>query len=169
MPYLLDANVFMEAKNRHYGFDFCPAFWEWLLENNQAQRVFSIEKVGDEIAAGTDALAVWAGQRDAGFFLRPDDPVLPAFQQVSGWAMGQAYQPAAVTTFLQAADFYLVAHALAHSYNVVTHEVPRSGAKAKVKIPDVCIGLGVKCMTPFEMLRVERARFVLGEKVGGAK
>ena len=26
--YLLDANVFIEAKNRYYGFDFCPAFWD---------------------------------------------------------------------------------------------------------------------------------------------
>jgi hypothetical protein len=45
---------------------------------------------------------------------------------------------------------------------VVTHEVP-SGSIRKVKIPNVCIGLGVKCVTPFEMLRRERARFVLGK------
>ena len=25
MAYLLDANVFIQAKNLHYGFDFCPA------------------------------------------------------------------------------------------------------------------------------------------------
>jgi hypothetical protein len=30
MAYLLDTNVFIEAKNRHYGFDFCPAFWDWI-------------------------------------------------------------------------------------------------------------------------------------------
>ena len=30
MAYLLDANVFIEAKKRWYGFDFCPSFWEWL-------------------------------------------------------------------------------------------------------------------------------------------
>lgn len=33
---------------------------------------------------------------------------------------------------------------------------------AKVKIPDVCKGLGVAYMTTFELLRRERARFVLG-------
>ena len=31
MAYLLDANVFIAAKNLHYGFDFCPAFWDWLV------------------------------------------------------------------------------------------------------------------------------------------
>ncbi len=31
----------------------------------------------------------------------------------------------------------------------------------KIKIPDACIGLGIKFMTPYEMLRRERARFIL--------
>lgn len=87
MAYLLDANVFIEAKNRYYGLDFCPAFREWLITENAKQRVISIERVGDEIAS-------------------------PSIK--------------------------------------------------KIKIPNVCIGLGIKCVTPFEMLRIERARFVLG-------
>jgi hypothetical protein len=43
MAYLLDADVFIRAKNLHYGLDFCPAFWEWLIAQNKAGRVFSIE------------------------------------------------------------------------------------------------------------------------------
>ena len=34
MRYLLDADVFIRAKNLHYGLDFCPAFWDWLIESN---------------------------------------------------------------------------------------------------------------------------------------
>ena len=162
MTYLLDANVFIQAKRLHYGLDFCPAFWEWLIARNTAQRVFSIEKVGDEIDAGGDELADWATQRGAGFFLQPDPVVLPALASVSAWATSQGYEPAAVNTFLQVADYYLVAHALAHKHTVVTHEIASSSTK-KIKIPNVCIGLGIKCMTPFEMLRHERARFVLGK------
>jgi hypothetical protein len=52
MAYLLDANVFIQAKNLHYGLDFCPAFWDWLLAGNASGTVFSIEKVEDEIKAG---------------------------------------------------------------------------------------------------------------------
>lgn len=161
MAYLLDANVFIQAKNLHYGLDFCPAFWEWLVVRNAAGRVFSIEKVGDEIEAGADDLATWAAARGPDFFVRPDAAVLPALGSVSTWATGQNYEAAAVSTFLQVADYYLVAHALAHQYTVVTHEVA-SPSKRRIKIPDACIGLQVKCMTPYEMLRVERARFVLG-------
>jgi hypothetical protein len=158
---LLDANVFIQAKNFHYGFDFCPAFWDWLLEANASNTVFSIEKVGDEIAAGADELSTWAAARGPEFFLRPDPALLPTLGSVSAWATGQGYQPAAVNTFLQVADYYLVSHALAHGHTVVTLEKSDSSVK-RIKIPNACIGVGVKCMTPFEMLRVERARFVLG-------
>jgi len=99
MPYLLDANVFIQAKNLHYGLDFCPAFWDWLIEANARGLVYSIEKVGDELDA-------------------------------------------------------------------VTHEVASTSTK-KIKIPNACIGVGVKCMTPYEMLRLERARFVLGPSPAG--
>ena len=37
--HLLDANVFIQAKNLHYGFDFYPAFWHWLVEGNGAGAV----------------------------------------------------------------------------------------------------------------------------------
>jgi hypothetical protein len=161
MANLLDANVFIQAKNLHYGLDFCPAFWEWLIANNAGGKAFSIEKVGDEIAAGADELSNWAAQQGDGFFLKPDAAILPALGTVSAWANGENYEPAAVNTFLQVADYYLVAHALAHGFTVVTHEVAAASTK-KVKIPNVCIGLNVKSITPYEMLRIERARFILG-------
>jgi hypothetical protein len=158
--YLLDANVFIQAKNLHYGLDFCPAFWDWLIERNIAGQVFSIERVRDELEAGDDELADWAAGRGTGFFLRPDPPILPSLRSVSAWVAGQNFEQSAVSTFLQGADYYLVAHALAHRQTVVTHEVPSPSSK-KIKIPVACIGLGIPCMNPFEMLRRERARFVL--------
>jgi hypothetical protein len=161
MSYLLDSDVFIQAKNLHYGLDFCPAFWDWLIASNAKGLVFSTEKVGDEIEAGADELAAWAEGRGPGFFLKPDAAILPALAKVSSWATGQNHEPAAVSTFLQVADFYLVAHALAHGHVVVTHEIAAASTK-KIKIPNACIGVGVKCMTPFEMLRHERARFILG-------
>jgi hypothetical protein len=152
MAYLLDANVFIQAKNLHYGLDFCPAFWEWLIQSNTAKQVFSIERVGDEFEAGDDDLAAWAAKRRPSFFLRPDPTIVPALGTVSSWATGQRYEPAAVSTFLQVADYYLAAHALAHGDTLVTHEIASTSTK-RIKIPDACIGLGVKCMTPYEMLR----------------
>ena len=160
MAYLLDSDVFIQAKNLHYGFDFCPAFWDWIERANQSRTVFSIEKVGDELVAGADQLATWAQQHDDTFFLKPDVAVVASLQATSAWANGAGYDPAAVHTFLQVADYYLVAHAHAHGYVVVTHEKPAASTKI-IRIPSACIALGVKCVNPFEMLRSERARFVL--------
>lgn len=159
--YLLDTNIFIEAKNRYYGFDFCPAFWDWLIDRNAGGHVASIDKVGDELQAGGDNLSDWATARGRAFFLPPDDPVVPALAHVSAWATSQTYEAAAIATFLQVADYWLIAHALAHDFVVVTHEIP-SDSTRKIKIPNACIGLGLECINPYAMLRRERARFVLG-------
>ena len=160
MAYLLDTDTFITAKNLHYGMDFCPAYWDWLVHSHALGLVFSIEQVRNELVDGSDELAEWAREREQGFFLRPAGPVVLAMRQVSEWVTEQDYEPAAINTFLQKADYYLVGQALAGEHIVVTHERP-GGSAARVKIPDVCMGTGVQCMTPFQMLRRERARFVL--------
>ncbi len=161
MSFLLDANVFIQAKNLHYGLDFCPAFWEWLVQKGGDGTVFSIDKVSDELDAGSDELTDWARNQGRSLFRLTDTSVASVFSNLSTWATSQKYEPAAVNTFLQVADFYLVAHAMFGGHTLVTHEVPSMSTK-KIKIPDACIGLGIRFMTPYQMLRGERARFVLG-------
>ena len=161
MSYLLDADVFIRAKNLHYGLDFCPAFWEWLVHKGHTGSVASIDKVADEIEAGQDQLSEWARDHGHALFRRTPPTLAPQFTQVSTWATGQQYTPAAINTFLQAADFYLLAHALAGNHVVVSHEVP-ANSPARIKIPNACLGLGVRFMTPYQLLRIEQARFVLG-------
>lgn len=162
MAYLLDANVFIQAKNLQYGFDFCPAFWDWLVRAHDAGKVRSIRQVGDELAAGADELAAWADAQGDAFFVPADAAVLAAAPAVSTWVVQQGFEPAAVNTFLQVADFWLLAAALAGHHTVVTHEVAAPTAK-RIKIPNVCVGLGVEFASPYQMLRKEQARFVLGQ------
>ncbi len=160
MAYLLDTNVFIDAKNRYYGFDFCPAFWEWIDQAHVDGIVFSIDKVASELNIIDDELSTWANQHTNEFFLEADAALIPSLRITSNWANGAGYEPAAVATFLQDVDYYLVARAHALGYVVVTHEVV-STSKKKIKIPDACLGIGVRYLTPFEMLRIERARFVI--------
>ena len=160
MAYLLDANVLISAKNLHYGFDFCPGFWDWIVKSHDQRLVRSVEKVGDELRAVDDELLEWAKLRGPAFFAPAEAADLSALKTVSDWTTRQSYEATAINTFLQKGDYYLVSQALAGHHAVVTHEVPSTSRK-KIKIPDVCIGLQIKCITPFEMLRSERARFVL--------
>lgn len=47
--YLLDANVFIEAKRRYYAFDICPGFWDALLMQHENAKVASIDRVKKEL------------------------------------------------------------------------------------------------------------------------
>ncbi len=75
MAYLFDTNVVIEAKNRRFGFDFCPAFSDRIDEARQAGTVFSIDKVAIELDAVDDDLATWASERPDAFFLEADAAV----------------------------------------------------------------------------------------------
>jgi len=158
--YLLDSNIFIQAKNLHYGLDFCPAFWQWLDEAHAAGAVCSIDSVRTELIAGNDDLSAWAQQRPGTFFVSPSAATVPSLQVTSVWASNSGYEPAAVSTFLQVADYYLVAQALELQCTVVTHEVVSNGTR-RIKIPNACLGMNVRYVTPFAMLRAEKARFVL--------
>lgn len=159
MAYLLDSNVFIEAKNRYYGFDICPGFWDWLLAAHAAGQVFSIERVKQELTSRNDDLGNWVQALPGSFFLQATGSDMSSLSTVSTQVTAMGYEPAAVNDFLAVADFYLIAQAHSGGHTVVTHEVFAHTSK-KVKIPNICIPLGVQFMTPFAMLRAEQVRFV---------
>jgi Domain of unknown function (DUF4411) len=161
MAYLLDANVFIEARRRYYGLDFCPAFWDWLVAANARGLVFSIERIRDELIGAGDELSDWVRALPAEFFFPTDQGTLVSLAAAVDWARRQSFRQSAVALFADDADAYLVAHAAAHGHSVVTLEQPSDGEK-QVKIPNACIGLGVKYLNTFDLLRREGARFILG-------
>jgi hypothetical protein len=157
MAYLLDANVLITAKNNHYGFDFCPGFWDWLHVAYEMGRVLSVEK---ELIERDDDLSEWWRDR-RGMFLPLAAGDVRAVATVNRWAKDSPdYDPAAKAEFAAAADSFLVAQALAGHHTVVTRERISDGRK-RIKIPNAAIAHGVSWCAPFHMLRVERARFVL--------
>lgn len=159
--YVIDSDVLMQAKNLHYGFDFCPAFWSWLDEAHASGTATSVHKIQDEIKAGQDELAEWAIARPD-FFPEPDQEVLTQLTGIAEWANGSDYDAGAKSEFLDSGDYYLIAHARAKGLRVVTHE-KAADTKAKVKIPNACGALDVTCIDPFAMLRDAGAQFVLGQ------
>ena len=159
MAYLLDANVFITAKGLHYGMDFCPGFWQWLIKASKAGTIASISQVRDELQ--DDDLNDWLPKLGNDFFREADLMVLNAMTNVSAWATAQRnYTTAAKSTFLGVADYHLVAHALAGEHVIVTHEAA-GNTPAIIKIPNVCIAMKVKYLRTHEMLRRERVRLVL--------
>lgn len=159
--YLLDANIFITAKNLHYGFDFVPAFWDTLDEAAQDGIVTSTRMVRDELAAGKDELADWVDLRKS-MFTEPDEATIYSMRTLAQWvANHEQFMSAARDEFLSVADFELVAHAQANQLVLVTHERPRPESRKKIFIPDACDALGVQWTDPYSMLRQLGVRFVL--------
>jgi len=167
--YLLDSDVFINAKNRHYGFDIVPAFWDWLRQANAAGRVYTVERCAEEVMAGGDELADWMHAQAATLALKPSPTGQPALEAVSRWAVAAGYRQGAAADFLSVGDYFLVAQALSHGYAVVTQEEPAPLSQKKIKIPDACRAVGVQWMSPFNMLRVEGARFTLRGGAAGSQ
>ena len=89
--YLLDANPFIEAKNRYYGFSLCPGFWKALIAQHNNDRVFSIDRVFDELVDEGDQLSDWAkDSAPATFFKKTQDQaVIDMFQKMVAWVNAQ--------------------------------------------------------------------------------
>jgi len=159
--YVLDANIFMEAHRRYYGFDICPGFWDCLIHHHQALQLVSIDKVRDEILTG-DALGEWVkNSAPRTLFDATDDPAVTAnFGEMMRWVQAQEqFKDEAKAEFAAVADGWLPAYAKANGGIVVTHEEYAAEAKARVPLPNVCRQFGVENIDTFAMLRKLEARF----------
>ncbi|MBN1460128.1 MAG: DUF4411 family protein [Armatimonadetes bacterium] len=160
--YLVDANVFIDAKNRYYPFDVVPGFWDWLLVAHGEGKLCTVEAVHNELVGAGDELSTWITSGPRSFTLPTSDIPRQSLQVVSLWALqSPQYTQAAITDFLSVADYFLVAQAHAINATVVTNERAGTGSKNRIKIPDACDAVAVSWMSPFEMLRTENATFRL--------
>ena len=154
--FVLDANVFIEAKQRYYGFDVCPGFWAALAWQHGQGSLLSIDRVRAELQGMGDDLATWAAQTmpDACFAATDSQDVVAAYGQAMQWVNNQArFTPAAKAEFAQVADGWLIAYARATGGTVVTQEQLRPDSQRRVFIPDVCLALNVAYVDTFTMLR----------------
>ncbi len=154
--YALDANVFIQAKRRFYGLDFCPGYWHTLIWHQQHRKLCSVDKVQNELLRGGDDLAQWVKQQfGAEAFADTTTPaVAGVYAQMLAWVMAQPqFLDSAKAEFQQVADGWLAAFAKASSYVVVTLEEYDPVIRKKVPLPNICRAFDVESITPFEMLR----------------
>ncbi len=163
--YLVDADVFIEARRGDYAFDLCPGFWDWLDLAHARGQVFSIEAVRQDLLAGADLLADWAAVRTS-MFLAATPDWIAHLATVAAWTQASAqYVPAAKAEFLAVTDSMLVAAGMATGFTVVTNETREPRRTSRIKIPDACDSQGVRSIGPRQMLRGQGARFILERPV----
>ena len=174
--FLLDANAFIEPRDRYYAYDICSGYWSALVQLHGAKRVFSIDLIRAELVPKKkddwDDIAHWIEDDvpDTFFKKTEDQAVIDSFQEMVNWAYAEPqYTDAARADFASVADGWLVAYAATNGLVVVTHEQYHPEARNRVLIPNLCEEFEVEYVNTFEMLRTLRVKFVQSTKRGGKR
>jgi len=162
-PYLLDANVFIQAKRFHYPFDVFPGFWKWLESEMRNGSLRSIKPIFNELKAGNDVLAEWAEDQKEWFLPVEDEQTQREYARIVAWVSdkNQGYTQPAINEYLDVGDSWLVAMASTENMTIVTHEKFNAQRKSKILIPNVCRTFGIEYIDTIELIRRTGARFHL--------
>ena len=162
MKYLLDSNVFIEAKNRYYSFDIAEGFWDWLELFIEEQSFLTIREVRKELIDSDDRLKNWIMQFQLDQFIEGNREIQQNMRAIANYVLNHdTYSAENKSQFLAKADPWLIATAMAYGYVVVTHEARVGEGAKKVKIPNVCEMFGVLYINVFELMRTKNVNLRL--------
>ena len=156
MPYLLDANVLIDANRDYYALQRVPQFWDWLADMGKLALIKVPPEVYDKVVdARDDDLSDWLKKNQADLVLNETVDV-NLLRQVINSGYADDLTDADLAKLNE--DPFLVAYALADVEEriVVTNEVssPKK-ERANRKLPDVCRDFvpEVRCINIFELIR----------------
>jgi len=156
--YCLDTNVLIQAWQNYYSREFCPGYWDVLNHLGSTGKIFLPEEVEEEILKTDDDLAQWV--KDCKI------PIVKTNQRVAE-NLKLIYKSNPNHKYLvdntkarSLADPWVIAHTMSKNATVVTKEVKVTAASSKrIKIPNVCENLGIRCINDFQMIRELNLKF----------
>lgn len=157
--YLLDTNTFIQAKNLHYQFGFCSAYWDWIYDGHTAGVLFSTQMVLKELNDGHkgDHAKIWANKMPSTFFVKDknDPSVMANYSNVISWSTTSThYKQNAKDEFARSdkADALLIATAKTHGYIIASQELSNPDCKRRILIPDAAMQFNVKTIFIYDLL-----------------
>jgi predicted nucleic acid-binding protein len=155
--YCLDANVLIEPWNSYYSPKICPEYWKLLERLSHAGRIFIPKAVEEEIMRTEDQLAEWI--KASGIPIYPiEEAVLscltkiyntdPLHERLVDNIKGRSL-----------ADPWVIAHAMDQNACVVTKEKKQTARTDRIKIPNVCERMGIRCIDDFQLIEELRIKF----------
>ena len=156
--YCIDANVFIQAWQKYYSPDLCPDYWDILNELGTQGRIYIPEEVKNEIVVmdrstkTEDDLSRWL-KRSAIPVYKPTEGVINCWQKI---LKAHPSHKLLVDNIKgrSLADPWLIAHAMNTNSTVVTKENIDTAMNSKrVKIPNVCKNMHVRCIDDFDFIK----------------
>jgi predicted nucleic acid-binding protein len=156
--YCLDANVLIRAWRDYYAPRFCSNYWDVLSELGAEGRIFLPQMVYEEITRTDDDLTSWLKKSRIAEH-KIDGPVTEYLKKI--YAVNPAHKNLVDNTRNRSlADPWVIAHALKEDAVVVTKEEKVTAVNTtKIKIPNVCNNMGVRCINDFEFVEELNIQF----------
>jgi len=155
--YCLDANVLIVPWNSYYSRKMCPDYWQLLERLGHGGRVFIPKAVEEEIARTEDQLSQWL--KGSGI------PVYPVEEPVTQ-CLSKIFETDPLHQHLvdnikgrSLADPWVIAHAMAQQACVVTKEKKQTARTDRIRIPNVCEKMSVRCIDDFQFIEELNIRF----------
>jgi hypothetical protein len=149
--YCLDTGVLINGWQKNYMPAIAPRFWKYLSDGLELGQIIIPREVYEEVERQNDELFRWVKDR-IHLITETSEEVVLALKKI----MQHDHYCQIVRlkgTGRSGADPWVIAHAQASNAAVVAEE----GRGGNVpRIPDVCRGLGIKCLTTGQMLIAER-------------
>ena len=165
--YCIDANVLIQSWQKYYSPVLCPDYWDILNELGKQGRIFIPEEVKNEIVVADhpdkteDDLSKWL-KRSSIPIHKPTENVIACWQKI---LRADPIHKLLVDNIKgrSLADSWLIAHAMDSKATVVTKENIESAMNSgRIKIPNVCQNMGVRCIDDFEFLKEIGVKFSAG-------
>lgn len=150
--YCIDANVLIQAWQKYYSPKFCPDYWIILNELGLQKRIFIPESVYEEITRTEDDLSKWLKKSDIPI-RKIDEQVTKCLQSI--FAQNPLHKNLVDNIRGRSlADPWVIAHAINEKATVVTKEEMVTAINSKrIKIPNVCENMKVRCINDFKFIK----------------
>jgi hypothetical protein len=148
LPYVIDTNALIDGRRRIYPPTVFSGLWENVEESILAGEIVAPDEVLVELERKDDAVHDWV-KTQAGLFVPLDDAIQISVAEV----LAQYPDWIPPDRSKNVADAFVVALARVRGCVVVSNEKwTDSPNPERVKIPNVCDGMGVPCMNFLAML-----------------
>ncbi len=156
--YCLDTNVLIQAWQKYYSPKICPDYWDVLSDLGVQGRIFLPQAVFEEITGTDDDLTNWLKGSGIPEY-KIDGSVTECLKAI--YANNPAHKKLVDNTKQRSlADPWVIAHALKENATLVTkEEIITANNTTKIKIPNVCDNMGVRCINDFQLVEELNIQF----------
>lgn len=156
--YCLDTNILIQAWQKYYSPKYCQQYWDILNRLGTTMKVFIPEEVYDEINRTDDDLLAWL--KSSNIQVRSTNSSVT--QCLSNIYAADPLHKSLVdnTRARSLADPWVIAHAMDAGATVVTKEELVTAANSRrVKIPNICANMNIRCIDDFQMIEELNIQF----------